>query len=206
MFLCNKHVRNSIGRDEQILAFDATSINYWYHQVYTPTDGCITSTRKVCTNRYDLEGNGDWKQAVAYVVAMHTDGQCVFVYQRDRGDARLSMKSSIGVGGHVSLSDVIYGDDIEDSIMHTAKRELAEEVYFENRGRMKLVGIINDNSDAVGKDHVGFVITMQVSGEWKIKEKDAFVEGSCGFYNIGHLPLREYENWSQILIEEFLGK
>jgi len=193
-------------KDEQILAFTAYEMNILYPETFTRTSSWPNVQRAGYHPRSFLEGNHDWKQVIVYVVAIH--GSDIFVYQRGKNgyDARLHQESSIGVGGHVSLDDVLASMDIHDVAMAAAKRELAEEVTFGNIWSLEPYGVINDNSNDVGLDHMGFVFTAHVSGGWLINEPEAFSVLRCGYYPMDNLPKREYENWSQILIEEFLGK
>jgi len=192
------------AKDEQILAFNAAEINTLYPDVFTPTAEWIVPQRTGHPRSF-LEGNHYWKQAVVYVVAMRSHD--VFVYERSANsyDERLHQESSIGVGGHISLEDIQQGYGMYDVAMAAGRRELAEEVIFSNIWALDPYGIINDNRNDVGLDHMGFVFTAHVSGHWRINEPEAFNQLGCGYYPMHDLPKREYENWSQILIEEFLG-
>jgi len=208
MFFKNRLAKH-LGTDEQILALSASGVNALFKQQIQPCDmrgvwkfdDLIDAS--IVANKCDLEGNPLWKQAVVYVYVMCPSTHSIFTYRRNRGDARLSRLYSIGVGGHVNLNDIMVGGDFYDAIYRAANRELDEEVEFGSAGTLQYTYIINDNSNSVGKDHVGIVMKTMVAGEaYRLNEPDAFIEEHCGFVSIEDLGNLEYESWSRLLVNE----
>ena len=98
-----------------------------------------------------------------------------FVYERlsGGGEERLHGQSSIGVGGH--MNDVVGADSINEVLRVNAQRELEEEVGLasEDSQNMEYIGFINDDTNEVGKVHMGVVFKITVhTSDVEAKETD----------------------------------
>ena len=150
-------------------------------------------------DRPAAENDPSFKQLIPYVVVR--DGERVFLMQRTDagGDARLHGKASIGVGGH--LNPVDEGDD---PLMAGLRREWAEELEADWEPEFHLIGLLNDDSNAVGAVHLGVVFTVEADGRpVDVRERDklsgAFVERDAVVGAWDRL-----ETWSR-LVAESLG-
>ncbi|MBK8179902.1 MAG: hypothetical protein IPK67_13670 [Planctomycetes bacterium] len=154
------------------------------------------------------ETHPNWKQVIPYTVVVR-DGD-IFLMRRlsKGGEARLSNKLSIGVGGHINPADAAAQLDPtgilnSSPIDNGSRREIEEEIEILGTSRMARVGLINDDSNAVGAVHVGLVQLLVVQGEVRVREQD-LLEGS--FVTPQELlRLAEqganFETWSKILVE-----
>lgn len=122
---------------------------------------------------FDYSGDRDFRQLLPYTVLVcNVDCQdYLLTYQRGQGvgESRLAGNASVGFGGHVDLADVVSNDKSEINIQATlrdaALRELTEELRFvgqdanfiRDSAREYPGGILFDNSNDVGKLHVGLV-------------------------------------------------
>jgi predicted NUDIX family phosphoesterase len=106
--------------------------------------------------RGDAEEDPSHKQVIPYLVLR--DGELWFLMRRTRagGDARLHDRGSIGVGGHLNPGD---GD-----VAGGLRREWREEVEADFVPDFVPVGLLNDDTTAVGSVHVGFVYTADAAG------------------------------------------
>lgn len=171
----------------------------------------------VLGQREALEKDESKRQFLPYVVmSKEEDGKIkVFAYRRGKGvgEARLSGNVSIGIGGHIDMVDVIHDDSVINvvgTIMNAMSRELGEEVILQDAGEalnLGSIGILLDNSNAVGKVHMGMVILAQLPPEAKVECKEEELE-TLGFMTPQELldsglPL---ENWTKILCESFVGE
>lgn len=106
--------------------------------------------------RAALEVDPGWKQIVPYLVLR--DGPRVFLMQRTRagGDARLHDRWSIGIGGHVEQGD---GDALGG-----LRREWGEEIDADFLPAWRLIGLLNDDTTAVGAVHLGLVYEGDAAG------------------------------------------
>jgi predicted NUDIX family phosphoesterase len=103
-----------------------------------------------------MEQDPSWKQVIPYLVLR--DGPRYFLMRRSTGgaDARLHDRLSIGVGGHLNPGD----RDIEGGL----RREWREELVAAWEPDFRLVGLLNDDSNEVGRVHVGVVFSAESAG------------------------------------------
>jgi predicted NUDIX family phosphoesterase len=160
--------------------------------------------------RGDIENDPRIKHPIPYGVIFNPEIKKIFVYQRAKlhDEERLGGKLSIGVGGHVEKSEVI---DEEDPILATMLIELNEEVKINGMIRPKLSGYINDDSNNVGKVHLGLLYLIETDTTNVCPIHEEISQGSMkSLDEIQELlknPDFEVENWSKIAlipITEFL--
>jgi predicted NUDIX family phosphoesterase len=148
--------------------------------------------------RSEVEGDPSFKQLIPYVVLRC--GEQVFHYTRgQRGtEARLRALRSVGVGGHISQDDsTLFGDPYRDGML----REVAEEVYLESEYTERCVGLINDDSNAVGQVHLGIVHVFELA-EPRVRRREQVLTKS-GFAPLAELRAQrdEFETWSQFVLD-----
>jgi predicted NUDIX family phosphoesterase len=152
--------------------------------------------------RGDAEENPTYKQPIPYVVIKK--GNQVYAYKRlsGGGEARLHSKLSVGFGGHMNQTDDV---NFEDTLMTNLQRELDEELNIRyNSYKLTPVGLINDDSNEVGKVHIGLLYTFEIDDEAtvEVKEKDQ-IEGF--WVDINDLRNDEIynnlESWSQFVAD-----
>ena len=149
-----------------------------------------------------------WKQPIPYCVVCRGDE--VFCVQglSGQGEARLHGKISIGIGGHVEPVDE-QGPGI---LARATLRELAEELSLDPDIRDSLaprcVGILNDDSNAVGEVHVGLVHLVQVPVETpdtaiRVRETEKMRGGFRGVAGADRLwhDASLLESWSALLLD-----
>jgi predicted NUDIX family phosphoesterase len=153
--------------------------------------------------RSEVEEDPGFKQIIPYVV--FRCGPEVFCYTRGRtqGEARLHRLRSLGVGGHVSEADAGGGKSLE-AYEAAMRRELAEEVSVGSAGRIRRVGLINDDATPVGRVHLGVVHLFELDRPEVAPREEGLAEAQ--FLPIEAIDARrgEFETWSQICIDSFL--
>lgn len=114
------------------------------------------------------ENDPSHKQVISYVVL--TRGSQVFATRRLKkgGESRLHGLMSLGVGGHINPDDEVGGDVLRRGL----QRELDEEVYIEKALELVPRGMINDDTQEVGRVHLGLFYTLEVAGEVRIRETE----------------------------------
>jgi predicted NUDIX family phosphoesterase len=143
------------------------------------------------------ENDPNYKQLIPYVVFQSPKG--FFSYQRGKAssETRLRMLRSLGVGGHIEKED---GDIGQNSYVKGLWRELKEEVGIDPSNNIKLLGFINDDSNDVGKVHLGIVHLYQLeTSDLESKELNLT---DCKFSSISKIKEEEesFETWSRLLI------
>lgn len=102
------------------------------------------------------EENFEYKQIIPYLVFQH--GDKYFLMQRKSGSSeqRLANKYSLGIGGHLREEDMDGA-----TLFDWARREFDEEINYSGNLEITPLGILNDDSNDVGKVHVGFVFLLR---------------------------------------------
>lgn len=148
--------------------------------------------------RGEMEQDPSMKQIIPYLIVRH--GEQVFLFQRTTlsGEERLHGKYSIGVGGHINRGDV---EGAADLVAAGLRRELEEELILEGSWRARLVGVLNDDTNAVGQVHFGLVHVVDVdSARIMVRESDTLSGRLTGLEELRQLydPM---ETWSQLILD-----
>jgi predicted NUDIX family phosphoesterase len=148
--------------------------------------------------RKEAESNPAYKQLIPYALLQFKDA--IFVYRRGKllAEKRLLGNYSLGVGGHISVTDPgLFGTTYEDGL----KREINEEVNIESRYTQRIVALLNDDSNDVGKVHFGIVHVLALEKPL-VKPREKSIN-ETKFFNINELQkdIDKFENWSKICIQ-----
>jgi predicted NUDIX family phosphoesterase len=154
--------------------------------------------------RSQVEDDPSFKQLIPYVVFRCKDSVFCYTRGKSQGEARLHHLRSLGVGGHVAEDDA-QGQKNRDAYESALRRELDEEVELRSPGRLRLVGLINDDATAVGQVHLGVVHLYELERPEVFSREDGLALAE--FLPISTIRnLRpEFETWSQICIDSLLG-
>ena len=153
------------------------------------------------TPRAPAETNPELKQIIPYVLLVH--GERVFHYVRGKkaGEQRLVAKGSLGIGGHMNDGDEgLFALDRE-AYNVAVQREVAEEVFLETKYTNHVVALLNDDSNEVGKVHLGVVHIFRLESD-AARKREAMITES-GFLTIPELRARRdaLETWSQLCLD-----
>lgn len=179
---------------EQIGAFQGLSFNLDKY-----LDIILNPKNHTFIKRKDAESDPTYKQLIPYAI-LHCNEK-VFVYRRGKlqGEKRLHGNYSLGVGGHISVSDpTLFGTTYEDGL----KREINEEVYIESNYIKRIAALLNDDSNDVGKVHFGIVHSLALEMPL-VKPKEKSINETC-FLSVSELQkdVDKFENWSKICIQQ----
>jgi len=149
--------------------------------------------------RPDAEQDPTHKQLIPYCVFIHAGKVLRYTRGGSSGEKRLAAKMSIGIGGHVNDIDTGGGEFTEAGYLAAVHREISEELKINGSYTARIIGLINDDSNEVGRVHLGVVHLVELDtddvtpGETAIAEL-AFVELSAVLGEVDRL-----ETWSQIV-------
>jgi len=151
--------------------------------------------------RPQAEDDPSHKQIIPYVVLCR--GNEVFATRRLKkgGETRLHGLISLGVGGHINAESDAPEDDI---LYHGLHREIDEEVIISKRGALTPRGLINDDTNEVGKFHLGMFFTLEVEGEVAVRETEK-LEGFWLRRDQLAEKAPEMETWSQLVVGALLN-
>ena len=145
--------------------------------------------------RSAMETDPSYKQIIPYLVFRHAETYFLMRRRSNANEARLKDKYSLGIGGHIRQEDMT-----ETSLMGWAKREFIEEVDYKGTFKVSALGLINDDSTAVGQVHIGFVFLLE-GDSVHIRIKDEHKAGEL--LSLEHMqPLyKKMETWSQLAFD-----
>ncbi len=148
--------------------------------------------------RPEAERDASWKQLIPYLVLR--DGARLFLMRRTRAgaDERLHERFTIGVGGHVNPGD--------DGIRAALLREWHEELDAAFDPQVRLVGLLNDDSDPVGSVHLGVVYEADARGRPVAIRETAKLSGAFADADALWAAHGRMETWSQLLLEHVLPR
>jgi len=143
--------------------------------------------------RAAMEEDPAFKQVIPYLVLR--DGERYFLMRRTRAgaDVRLHDRWSIGVGGHLNPGD---GD-----LLGGLRREWDEEVVAAFVPHFRLVGLLNDDTTAVGQVHLGAVYVADAAGRpVEIRETEK-LSGAFATPEEVAAVADDLETWSRLVFD-----
>jgi len=193
------------GADEMIIGIPReTALPYgaWrgFKRFASVEDGLVEIARLDLVGsarpRRELELDPEWKQPIPYAIALYTAEGERQLFWMDRlaggSDRRLHGRASFGVGGHVGADD--------GGILAALEREWSEEVETAALPRFTPLGLLNDDSDEVGRVHLGIVFLAELfSPEIAVREREKLA-GSLVSVKSAVARAGELEGWSAALI------
>jgi predicted NUDIX family phosphoesterase len=189
--------------DEEILVVLRADL-FWrgpFHGVTTEgLDEYLARVRRhgVFRRRGDVENDPSLKQIIPYLVVRSGDRYMLFQRTRAGGEARLHNLYSIGLGGHIQRGDL---NGSADPVASGSRRELEEELSLTGGWSSRLVGVLNDDANAVGQVHFGLVHLVDVpSGEVAIRETDVLTGRLAPIHEV-HSLYAQMETWSQLVLD-----
>lgn len=152
-------------------------------------------------DRAEAEEDPSFKQLIPYCVFRH--GERILHYTRGKsgGESRLHAKISVGVGGHINPVDADSGRTGPEVYHAAVARELEEELELPGGQCQRIIGLLNDDSNPVGKVHLGIVHLIDLESDAVSSREDALA-------NLGFSPLAELngehferlETWSAFCV------
>lgn len=148
--------------------------------------------------RGEAEHDPSLKQLIPYFIITHGGRIWCYVRGKQSGEGRLVAKASIGIGGHINHDDVSLFGTYETA----ARRELEEEVSVPAGSTDRVVALLNDDSNEVGRVHLGVVHVLRAASDEVAKRESKITE--AGFKTLDELrAMRDrLETWSQLCLGE----
>ena len=143
---------------EQVLAVKTALLTAYIDKngiIISNCDRIIEQIRQnaIFLPRSEAETNPNYKQIISYVI-IRRNAEVFFTRRLNHGtESRLHGLISLGIGGHINPID-----KCDDILLQGTRRELEEEVILStNPLSFHAIGFINDNSNNVGKVHLGML-------------------------------------------------
>ena len=151
--------------------------------------------------RAQAENDPTHKQIIPYVVLAFGDKVLFYVRGKKAGEQRLVAKGSIGIGGHMNESDESLFALDEAAYRAGVEREVNEEIRIDTKFEDRIVALLNDDSNDVGKVHLGIVHVFKLA-EPKVEKGEAMIT-NLAFLSRDELRDRRdsLETWSQLCLD-----
>jgi predicted NUDIX family phosphoesterase len=151
--------------------------------------------------RSRAEQDPAYKQIIPYVVFTFNDTILRYIRGAKSGEKRLVAKGSIGIGGHVNDNDESLFSFDRDAYQAAVHREIEEELKVEGTYENRVAALINDDSNDVGRVHLGVVHVVGLRNAAVRAGEKAI--GDLRFLTAGELRKQrdKLETWSQIVLD-----
>ncbi len=168
-----------------------TDVDQYYAALLDPSNNFFI-------DRAAAEDDPSHKQLIPYAL-FHYQGKFLN-YQRGKsgGEARLHAKRSLGIGGHINPVDTRDDHLGLETYMAGVEREIEEELNIKGKHTQKIVAVLNDDSNDVGKVHLGVVHLFELESDDVSSNEDSIAD--LKFSTIAELQgeMRDsLESWSQ---------
>jgi len=149
-------------------------------------------------DRAEAEDDPSHKQLIPYCVFKCGDRVLHYTRGKAGGENRLHAKLSVGVGGHINPVDMGEGRKGAAAYYAAVQRELDEELEIACDYEMRIIGLLNDDSNPVGQVHLGVVHLVELESDEVSSKEDALTDLSWATLEElnGDLHAR-LETWSQ---------
>lgn len=141
------------------------------------------------------------KQLIPYCVFRCGDRILHYTRGKSGGESRLHSLISVGVGGHINPVDTGGGRTGAAAYHAAVTREIDEELVIAGRHEHRIIALLNDDSNPVGRVHLGIVHLVELESEAVESREDALTD--LGFLSLAELNGPRYESletWSQFCI------
>lgn len=138
-----------------------------------------------------MEVDETYKQIIPYLIFNVDDRYFIMQRQAKASEQRLKNKYTLGIGGHIRKEDMA-----SESIFDWASREFHEEVNYNGPLSFEPLGVLNDDSNEVGKVHIGLVLLIKGEHD-AISIKSELKSGVLLSLNQMKSYVEDMESWSQ---------
>lgn len=152
-------------------------------------------------DRAAAEDDPTHKQLIPYCVIRCGSRLVHYTRGKAGGESRLHALRSVGVGGHINPVDTGNGRTGAAAYHAAVERELAEELVFGTPHRNRIIALLNDDSNEVGRVHLGIVHLIEIDDDTVRSNEDALTD--LAFAELAELNgamFERLETWSQFCV------
>lgn len=158
-------------------------------------------------DRAEAEEDPSHKQLIPYCIFKSGDRVLHYTRGKAGGENRLHAKLSVGVGGHINPVDMGEGRQGAAAYYSAVQRELDEELEIACDYEMRIIGLLNDESNSVGQVHLGVVHLVELETEEVFSKEDALTHLSWATVEELNGDLFErLETWSQFCVKRLANE
>jgi predicted NUDIX family phosphoesterase len=154
--------------------------------------------------RPEAEQDPAHKQLIPYVLIKCGEKYLTYVRGKRAGETRLVGNRSIGIGGHINPVDnevPLFGFDYREIYENAVLREVDEEINIEGGRSDRIVALLNDDTNEVGKVHLGVVHVLTVENENVTRNEQMITQLEFKTLEELRAVRNEMETWSQLCLD-----
>ncbi len=153
--------------------------------------------------RPQAEKDPAYKQLIPYVLMTHGGKFLNYVRGKRAGETRLVGNRSLGIGGHINPADdmPLFSGDFREAYETAVEREIAEEVSVETNHTNRIVALLNDDSNEVGKVHLGVVHLWTLDAPAVSRREQMITQMAFTDPSELHKDRESLETWSRICLD-----
>ncbi len=155
-------------------------------------------------SRPQAEADPSYKQLIPYVIMSNNGKYFSYVRGKRAGEKRLIGHRSIGIGGHINPVDdmPLFNADFRETYLAAVEREVAEEVSVQTNHTDSIVGLLNDDSNEVGRVHLG-IVHFWILDEPKVDKREQMITQMAFMSSAELQEVRDtLETWSQLCLSQ----
>jgi predicted NUDIX family phosphoesterase len=180
-----------------------------FQGIKTDVDGYLEAILDPANNffmdRGKAEDDPSFKQIIPYALFHHNGKYLHYTRGKSGGESRLHAQGSVGVGGHINPVDERADPLGKATYLAGVEREIDEELNITGGHQNRIVGLLNDDSNDVGKVHLGVVHIFDLESEDVTSAEDALA--NLAFQSSDDLKGKLHgslETWSRFCIDELI--
>jgi predicted NUDIX family phosphoesterase len=180
-----------------------------FQGIKTDVDGYLEAILDPANNffmdRGKAEDDPSFKQIIPYALFHHNGKYLHYTRGKSGGESRLHAQGSVGVGGHINPVDERADPLGKATYLAGVEREIDEELNITGGHQNRIVGLLNDDSNDVGKVHLGVVHIFDLESEEVTSAEDALA--NLAFQSSDDLKGKLHgslETWSRFCIDELI--
>lgn len=156
-------------------------------------------------DRGKAEEDPSFKQIIPYALFHHEGRYLHYTRGKSGGESRLHAQGSVGIGGHINPVDERADPLGRETYLAGVEREIDEELHIIGGHRNRIVGLLNDDSNDVGKVHLGVVHVFELESDQIESGEDALA--NLAFQSIADLKGELHdslETWSKFCVDALI--
>ncbi|MDB4805754.1 hypothetical protein OAG84_02050 [Akkermansiaceae bacterium] len=180
-----------------------------FQGIKTDVDGYLEAILDPANNffmdRGKAEDDPSFKQIIPYALFHHDGKYLHYTRGKSGGESRLHAQGSVGVGGHINPVDERADPLGKATYLAGVEREIDEELNITGGHQNRIVGLLNDDSNDVGKVHLGVVHIFDLESEDVTSAEDALA--NLAFQSSEDLTGKFHgslETWSRFCVDKLI--
>lgn len=170
--------------------------------VETYLEALLDPGRNFFMDRAAAEEDSSFKQLIPYALFRHGDRFLHYVRGSSGGESRLHAQGSVGIGGHINPVDAGEEHRGRNTYMAGVSREIEEELDLHGDHPQRVVALLNDDSNPVGRVHLGVVHLFELGSDEVSAREDALADLQWRSLEELRGPLYgQLESWSRFCVD-----